>query len=850
MKEFKDRMLVIQDSQNKLMKEYQTLINEYESHDLVQENQTLLKQYEEYKLRLSELQEKYKQMEEENTKLRTSLMEQILDEKLNIIKISRVKLETYFTGKMHGHSNRLEAFEDDAKNNMNRLLEKVTRQLKGEKEEIIAKIEQVSAELNQKVILHRERLAEEERRLLHEVADRMDHLASEDVNEETIQRRINQNQIEMKIGLNWINKLGMLLIIFGVGAAFKYSYSTWFSGHMKGSVFFLLGALMLVGGEWFFRKQKRTFALGLLGGGISVLYGSIFYSYFLLHIINIYIGLSLSVLVSITAVLLSLRYHSRTICSLGLVGGYLPLFSYMGAFGLDGNAVYAAMGYLFLLNLFILIVSFRKRWVVVKYISFLFNTPSMIALVLLASSDAISMLYAIVTFVMYLGITLWYPIKYESKLSKWDVTLLALNTLTSCGTLYALFSKAGLMDFKGLLALIFCLVYIGLGRFIEKVMKEEKRTMLLFYATSLTFAVLMIPFQFGIQWFSMGWLVEGILLIVYGYLNKLKQLERAGWGIFLLCLGAFFAVDLGVYVLFLYKQNNFVIKYSSVIVGMLLITLFYAVQQRKSGAFLSGRLVGVRAIAWFKYFTVVNVWFYLLYETERLYNHLVPHRFSHFGFYEGLLIACMTIALAYTLTKITVLYDRLIKYYCVFLYAIGYLICLYVTMFIPALAPQYSQNSVEEYIALGVLIGFNVFIFFSSRDFLIAFIRRQYKNVELYPIILGVYLLGILTAFLYVQFRLGDVGLVFSLLYLLMAIAYIIYGFRARYVYIRRLGLGLSLFSTGKLFMFDLTFLSTGSKIIAYFCFGLVLLVISFIYQKVSVRVGEPHVQDQTNSKN
>ncbi|WP_040950965.1 DUF2339 domain-containing protein [Gorillibacterium massiliense] len=849
MNEFKDRLLFIKDSQNQLMKEYQILIEEYESHDFIRENQILRKQCEDFKLRFSELQELHKRKEEENAKLRTALMEQMLNEKLNLIQISREKLETYFAGKEHAHMNLLQAFEYEARNDMNLLFQKAFKHLNEEKEEIGAKLDQVAADLNQRIILHRERLAEEERRLLHEVADGLDQLASEGVSEETVQRRIKQNQIEMKIGLNWINKLGMLLIIFGVGAAFKYSFSTWFNGYMKGIVFFLLGALLLAGGEWFSRRQKTTFALGLLGGGISVLFGSIFYSYFLLHILSIYIGLTLSVFVSLTAVLLSLRYQSRTICSLGLVGGYLPLFSYVGAFGLEGSAVYAAMGYLFLLNLIILLVSFRKRWAVVQYISFLFNAPSMIALAMLANSETVGILYTVVTFGMYLGITLGYPFKYQSKLSRWDIALLALNTLASFGMLYSLFDQAGLKDFRGLLALAFSLVYMGLGRLIEQVMKDDKMTRVLFFATSLTFAILMIPFQFGIQWLSMGWLIEGLLLIVYGQLHKLKPLEKAGWGIFSLCLGAFFVVDFAMHILFSYERNLFPVKYSSVVAGMLLITLFYAIQQKKKGAPLFSRLMEERVVTWFKYFTLANLWLYLLYGVGRLYNAWVPRPFGHRGFYEEMLFACTTIALAYTLTKVPILYDRLVKYYCVFLYAVGYLICLDVTMHVPVLSPEYAQNTAEEYIALGLLIGFNGFVFFSGRDILIAFIRRQYKSMELYPIILGVYLLGVLTAFLNVQFRLGDVGFAFSLLYLLLAISYITYGFRARYVYIRRLGLGLSLFATGKLFLYDLTFLSTGSKIIAYFCFGLVLLGISYMYQKVSVRVGEPHVQIHTDLK-
>ncbi|MDQ0089697.1 phosphopantetheine adenylyltransferase [Paenibacillus anaericanus] len=847
MKDFRETLFSIQESQNKLIKEYQILIAEYESHDLLRENEVIRKKVEEYKERIATLQTKLHQLESENGGLRQALTEQIIDEKMNIIKVSREKLNTYFGAKQGAHMNRLEAVENKVKNDIHHLYRRAELHLNEGKEQVNSKLAAVSTELDQRIWHHRQQLQDMEKKVGQDSSNALDQLQSEEVSEETMQRRIKQNQIEMKIGLNWINKIAILLIILAVGSAFKFSYSEWFNGYMKGSTFFLLGALMLAGGEWLFRKGKETFSLGLLGGGISVLYGSIFYSYFLLEIIGIYTGLGLSVLVTLTGVLLSLRYQSRTICSLALVGGYIPLFSYMQAFGLHGNAVYIAMVYLLLLNGFILLISLRKRWVIVNYISFLFNVPSMLALVWRGDSESISMVYAVITFLMYLGITLWYPFKYRSKLSWWDFSLLALNTMFSCGTLYALLADAGLSDFKGLLALIFCLIYMGLGRLALKYLEQEKETRLLFYGTSLTFALLMIPFQFGIQWVALGWLIEGIILTVFGNRNSLKQLERVGWGIIGLCLGAFLLVDLSSYLLL--DRGAFNLKYSSISIGMLIITLYYAIRHQDKEAFLNKKPFEITIINVFKYVTLANVWFYLLFEMGRFYQTLVPRDFAQYGFYRTLLIAFITMMLAYSLTKVSVLYDRLIKYYCLFLNVVGYFFCLCVTLFIPTLHSNYSQNSVADYLALVVLIGINVFVFISGRDLVIALIRREFKSIELYPTILGIYLLAILTAFLSIQLRLGDIALVFSMAYLLLSIAYIMYGFRNRYVYIRRIGLGLTLFSTGKLLLYDLSFLTTGGKMIAYFCFGLVLLGISYLYQRVSSRLGETHEDTGVDSQ-
>lgn len=840
MKQFKDRLHHVHEQQKQLVREYNALLQEYESDDLILQNEQLREKDEANRLKLGQLEARMRSMEEENARLRMALSEQMLDEKLNLIRVSREKMETYFHGRTAVHRDRLDAHEHRTRAQLNGLYHHAERELQEEAGELTERIAYLAAEVKRRIDARRQMLLEREEAVRQQMVRGYEHMAEEELSEETIQRRIRQNRMEMRIGLSWINKVAILLIILGVGAAFRYSYATWFNDHMKGAAFFLLGLLMLGGGEWLFRRKRQTFAMGLLGGGISVLFGSIFYSYFLLGIIGLYPALGLSVLVSAAAVLLSLRYQSRTICSLGLVGGYLPFFSYLGYFGFHGNAVYAAMVYLLLLNGIIAWVSFGKRWPVVHYISFLFNTPCMLILLWLSPSHIMAMGYSIVTFALYLGITLAYPFKHKVKLTWWDFALLALNTSISCLMLYLLFGAQGWEDAHGVLALVFCLVYFGLARFVQRSMVQEKQTTLLFYVTSLTFAILIIPFQFGAKWLSMGWLIEGVLLVTFGHLKRFRAVERAGWGVTLLCIFTFVYYDVLAQFI-IGDRSYFMLKYSCVTLGAIWITVYYALadrgafsrEKRRYGAFEAG------ALAAFKYASLVNLWFYVLYESNELYVRAMDASFVLYMFYKLILFAALTIALAYGLNKVKLLQDRWVRYYTNFLHIVGCLMALAVTLTMPALQPDTQHHTAAEIAGLIVLIIFNTGVFFAGRDLLISGIRGRFKSIEWYPVVAGVYLLGIITVFLTVQFQWGDVGLLFSLVYLLLAILYIAYGFRRRYVMIRRLGLGLTLLSTGKMVFYDVSLLTAGSKIIAYFSFGVLLLGISYLYQKVSSRMEE-----------
>jgi len=71
-----------------------------------------------------------------------------------------------------------------------------------------------------------------------------------------------------------------------------------------------------------------------------------------------------------------------------------------------------------------------------------------------------------------------------------DIVLLALNTFISSVLLYWSFYASDLEDFTGLLALTFAIIYLALGRFIEKNMPKEKQVTTLFILQDLPLSYL------------------------------------------------------------------------------------------------------------------------------------------------------------------------------------------------------------------------------------------------------------------------------------------------------------------------------------------------------------------------
>ncbi len=827
-----DKLTALRDAQEKVMDDLTAIIEEMRTAKALQENKSLQQELADCRLRLADLQEKHEAAMRANRHLNVALKEQILDEKLNILKVSRRKLDTYFVTRDRDYENALLAWESQAKGEIERLARFAAQNLEKAQAGFLTKLQALGAELQSQLTEQRTAYTGKKREFSEEVAQQMEQLSQSGVSEEVVRQRMRQNELELTVGLSWANKIGILLILFGMGAAAKYTYSMWFTNHMKGVSFFLLGGLLLVCGEWFYRREKEVFAGGLIGGGISVLYGAIFYSCFLLKVISLYTGLGFSLLVTAAAVSLSLRYRSRTICALGLIGGYLPFITYLFTYGFKGLEFYIAMGYLFNLNLVVLLVSWGNRWSLINMISFLLHVPSFIYLVFTVPSKPVGMLYAVLVFSLYVAAVLAYPFRYKTSLRRQDILLLGGNTFVSCLVLYGLFREAGLQAYNGLLALGFCLLYMALAKLADLYIPEEKATILLFDATALTFAVLLVPFQLGLKWLSLGWLVEGVILILYGSKNRVVQLEKAGWLVFGLCLAVFYlhdylpilpAAGLGA-------NRHFDVKYTAVVAGMLLVTVHYLREIKNQGLNRYG--IWLERIMDFKVFSLINLWLYALYMGNKGIHYWLSGA-PAYEFYHLLARAFITLGVGYTFSRIPLIRDRNTRYLSNGLLAFGILLCLYLNLSTPVLPAHSSGFNAAQYFAFAVLCFFNLLVLAAVGELLLVFIRARELSLELYPLYLSIYFTGTITAILTSQFQLGVTHLAFSGTYLCIAVGAIIYGFQKQFLYVRRFGLALALFATTKLFIFDLAFLTSLSRIFAYFCFGLVLLGISYMYQKL-----------------
>ncbi len=168
------------------------------------------------------------------------------------------------------------------------------------------------------------------------------------------------------IGLKLINFVGIIVLIAGLTIGVKYVIDinlispvmrillTYAAG---GALFFI--SLML-------RKKYQVFSLILFSGSMASVYFTTYAAYEYYALLLRTPAFILMLVFTFFTVYNSIKYNRQEIAILGLVGAYgIPFF-------LKGNSenITALFSYIFIINFGVLLISFKKYWLSLMYISF------------------------------------------------------------------------------------------------------------------------------------------------------------------------------------------------------------------------------------------------------------------------------------------------------------------------------------------------------------------------------------------------------------------------------------------------------------------------------------------------
>jgi hypothetical protein len=173
--------------------------------------------------------------------------------------------------------------------------------------------------------------------------------------------------LEERLGTNWLNKLGIALLVLGVAFFLAWKIQTW---GPAGKVLcgFAVSFVLLAGGVWLERKKAyQIFARAGIGGGWALA----FFTTFAMHHIaaarvvhSLVADLVLMLLVAAGMVAHSLRYRSQTVTGLAFLLGFATLLtSHLEA--ASGTVVFSLTASA-ILALGLVVVTTVRHWAVLE----------------------------------------------------------------------------------------------------------------------------------------------------------------------------------------------------------------------------------------------------------------------------------------------------------------------------------------------------------------------------------------------------------------------------------------------------------------------------------------------------
>ncbi|MEI6898787.1 MAG: DUF2339 domain-containing protein [Bacteroidota bacterium] len=343
-----------------------------------------------------------------------------------------------------------------------------------------------------------------------------------------------QGNLEKFIGENLINKIGIAILIIGVGIGARFAIDhQWISPWMR----IILGYFMgggLMGVSIYLFKKYQNFSSVLLGGSMAIFYFITFAAYSFYSLIPLPVTFGLMLLFTIFTVAAAIRYDRQVIAHIGMVGAYAVPFLLSDG---SGNVKFL-FSYMVIINCGILVIAFRKSWKYLYYAAFLLTWIIFISWFSFKYDKtlhfATASLFIIATYLTFYTIFLSYKLFKKEKFVTDDILFMLLNSFLFYGFGYGILGIEFQGKFLGIYTAANALINLAVLWIISRFKDSDKGLYYFTLALVITFLTIAIPVQWDGNWVTLLWTVESAFLFWIGRTKGIKTYELLSYALIFL----------------------------------------------------------------------------------------------------------------------------------------------------------------------------------------------------------------------------------------------------------------------------------------------------------------------------
>lgn len=651
---------------------------------------------------------------------------------------------------------------------------------------------------------------------------------------------------------NLLSKIGIVTLVLGIAFFVKYAIDKdWINEVGRVAIGVLTGGV-LIGIAHKLRKKYDIFSALMVGGGVSVLYITITLAFREYHLFDQTLAFVILIAITIFSVILSLVYDRKELALFSLLGGYAsPLMISTG----DGNYV-VLFSFLFILNSGMLIISMRKKWGIIGIVSFVCTLLFYWVWIMNSFKDQYSgaLTFGILFFVQFYLLALFDHFLSGRKISPFQVGVILANNLSLFASSIYIFNETE-MKIQGLITISMALVNAIVMIALFRNAKVDKRLIYLIIAIVLSFVSLAIPVQLNGHVITMFWAAEIVILLWLWNKSGIKVFHVGFLLISALTLVSY-AMD-ACYIYFGLNESLPIVFNRMFITGLVVIAAFvisrFLLRQTNDSRIgivdLKKLRRGLTSVILIVSYVVPFLEIFYQFESSLI---------------EGMHTFTMMILAVYTTIYIAVLsliYRKGIQgRSLVFLFIF---ILLYLAFALPAMIElrkyvfytgQHTSLFLLHYLSLPAL----AYIFYVLAVGISKLSKQAYALLGWLLVICAVLILSIELDHTIVQLwstpdnysdLLYDVHTFgYPILWGVLAMILMIWGLKAKEALLRQISLGFFAFIILKFYISDIWLMSQTGRIISFVILGIILLLVSFLIQKIKVLIKDDDDPAEPNS--
>ena len=354
--------------------------------------------------------------------------------------------------------------------------------------------------------------------------------------------KVKEREWEQILGGNWLARIGVLALVIGAAFFLKFAFDNWLHDPAARVILGIVAGLALLGVGHYWQRRYPILAQAISGGGIAILFLSIFAASGIYGLIHFYAAFGFLLLVSVASAALALRYNSMALAVIGILGAFIAPFilvvSKVGGPGaVQAGQSFWLLVYIMVVDVGVLALSTFRNW---RWFTLLALVGSLATFGVWYDrfGDEASLLTSLgsltLIFLIFVGATTLYHYVWRRAAQGFDYALMVINAASYFGISYALMWD-NLQVWLGGFSLLLALLYGGLAYVAIRRGPENVRLGFFALGIALVFVTVAIPvqlLQLGFTAWTIAWAAEGAVLMWLSFRLRMPQLRVFGYIVF------------------------------------------------------------------------------------------------------------------------------------------------------------------------------------------------------------------------------------------------------------------------------------------------------------------------------